>query len=280
MPAVERAVKQDLVGLWALLFGLGLAAIVRVGEAGLAITVISFIPLIPVVVSALRGCLGVLDRSLAAARSVRPRVLDAPRARALAASDLIVKQEWRAASVLPTLPTWDPLDVASPKTTRQLVAALSVIPIVVGVIFGSVLALESTPVLALLGPLAWPAGAVLSTSLLAIPALLAIRATLLNPLRFLGRWAIIADPEQIEIPNWIHGARTFRWHDSVLVIVGVFGWTARVAVVERETGRVAAFNMPRENLDQLLGVVRASEALAARSRPPAETPHSTAVASA
>ena len=176
---------------------------------------------------------------------------------------------WNLSSFPPVARSFEPLPVTASRTQGPSLVCLGALALISpAIVFILVLvsisgfALDATN-------FPRPAPHLVSTLLAVLVATPLIRATLLNPLRFLGRWAIIADPEQIEIPNWIHGARTFRWHDSVLVIVGVFGWTARVAVVERETGRVAAFNMPRENLDELVGVVRASEVIAPHSAPAA-----------
>lgn len=83
------------------------------------------------------------------------------------------------------------------------------------------------------------------------------RSLAFNPLRALGRWAVIADPETIEIPNWIAGQRTFRWDASTLVVIGTFGLMARVAVLDRHTDDLCAFNLPKANLPHLIALANA-----------------------
>lgn len=95
-----------------------------------------------------------------------------------------------------------------------------------------------------------------------------LRAFVFHPIRMFGRWAIVADPEHIEIPNWIRGSRVFHWHESTLAVVGAFGMTARVCVIEQDSQRKTFFNMPRSQLKTLLGVAVATESSNMGARPP------------
>ena len=90
--------------------------------------------------------------------------------------------------------------------------------------------------------------------ILAIPL---VRSYAMHPLRMLGRWSVIADPEGIEIPNLERGSRTYAWANTTLVIVGVYRQTAHIALRAREDTAVRIFNIPTENLGHLVALAKA-----------------------
>lgn len=87
---------------------------------------------------------------------------------------------------------------------------------------------------------------------------LSYRAFVFHPFRTIGRWAIIADPQQVEIPNWLHGARTYAWHEHDLIVVGIFGAMARVCLIDQSMSPKVTLTIPKSGLKRLVGVYMAS----------------------